>query len=135
MKLLIINKKNLTLQSFILFGLVVGTIISGSTFRDNLVNSMYENDDTIDINIAENLRKDNSLTVNFAPTRFSDYSSDYIMKNIPNLPREEPSKGPTYYLFLALYYQIFDVEQKDLYLMGSIFNTLLSSIFIVFYHN
>jgi len=133
LKLLIINKKNLTLQCFILFGLVVGTIISGSMFRDNLDNSMYENDDTIDINLAENLRKGNSLTVNFVPTKFGQYSSDYIMKNIPNLPREEPSKGPTYYLFLALYYQIFDVEQKDLYLMGSIFNTLLSSIFIALY--
>lgn len=92
-----------------------------------------EIDDPWEVSVADSFRENKTLDSQFLPVAKRPRSTDTLLNLSDYLGQPISSKGPMYFILLGLFYEIFSTPQKDLYMFGSIFTNILSSIFIVLY--
>ena len=106
----------------------------GSEYREILLSVFWNGDDVFHISIADNFRNEKNFEQQYLSMRYLDKSENFFLDLYPNISENpQGSKGPIYYIFLGSFYEILSTSQDDLYLHGSIFNNLLTSIFLILF--
>jgi len=125
--------KNILYLLIFLILLISINFITGSYFKDNFLNIIWEVDEPWEVSVADNFHKNKTLDSQYLPVVKRPRSTNDLINLSDYIGQPISSKGPLYFILLGLFYEIFSTPQKDLYLFGSIFTNILSSIFIVLY--
>lgn len=115
--------------------LVMINVVLANSLRDPFLDHVWQGDrdDPNHIGIAYNFWKHNSFERNFLGEWI--YMDPYpeILDKFPEVQIEQGDKGPIFYIFLGTFYKIIDPHPSDLYLYASLFNTIISSSFIIIF--
>lgn len=86
------------------------------------------------INIADSFRFDKTFNLNYVETtQFFNSVDDLSDSNKSNIGSPQGSKGPTYYILLGIFYELFSTSHEDLFIHAVIFNSILVSVFLVIF--
>lgn len=126
-----IFQKKLLIDLFIMVILIGSNLFIGYYMRDDLVKQLSDSDDVYHISIANSFREKKNFEIDFLDLSIYRYASEDMFKLFPTLSNEQTGKGPLYYIFLGSFYELLSTTPEDFYFHASIFNNLLTSIFLV----
>jgi len=94
--------------------------------------NIWDSDDVMHISIADSFRDDKAFNQQFHHEYYLR-SAEQIMDDYSPLPHPFPNSGPLFPMLLGSFYDLLSTEQENLYFHGSIFNNLVSSVFIALF--
>lgn len=108
-------------------------IFIASYLRANLENVIWYSDDVTHISVAHSFQQKKEFYVTFLPIQALGSPIDDSLKDYPFVSNMQNGKGPLFYISLGYFYQLLGTTPKDFYFHGSVFNNLLSSIFLILF--
>lgn len=134
MKSITIKKSNLLASLFVMLIIISINFYLGSTFRENFNNVPWFIDDALHIGIANSFSEQQNFKSSFLSAEYhQSFSIDQIIENRPILSGEQSGKGPMYYILLGSFYELLQTSPKDFFFHGSIFNNILTSLFVILF--
>lgn len=125
------SKQLLLLQIIFLIILISLNVFLASYLRSSLVDVIWISDDGINLTITETFRKEGLFFFDTTSSKYSIFSVDNLLERYPSSTYPLVTKGPLYYIFLGTFLDFTNPVHDDLWLFGSFFNTILTSVFLV----
>lgn len=131
-KLILYRHKNNFLLLLTIFFIISINFVSWNVLRSDFLNVDFSSDDPQHINIAKNFRDTKNFIYDFTPV-WGEYTTDFLIKNWPEIPFPEDSKGPIFYVLLGSFYQFMNTQPENFLLHAGYFNSILSSTFFILF--
>jgi tetratricopeptide (TPR) repeat protein len=125
------NKKNLLVNIAIISILIGSNFYVWNYLYPDVDKTLWFGDDALHISVANSFRMNKTFDVSF--WHFTDPflgSMEQEIKQHPTIENSSGSWGPLYYVLLGSFYQLMGTQPPDFQFHASVFNFLLTSIFI-----
>lgn len=111
--------------------IITANFVLADQLRDNLLVARI-GDEIMMISVATDFQENHDFRINYSSTRIYDryQTVDEIIANYPNISEQQSGKGPIFFILLGSFFYVTDPDPEDRYLHASLFNTLVSSVFL-----